>query len=212
VFEGSTPRHEYLLRRARRLTESSRPSLLNIGAGSGFFERQALAAGLRVATLDPDPATIARLEADGVAAKAGSITRMPFDDGSFDVVVASEVLEHLTPEEGQQALVEVARVLRPGGAFLGTVPFAERLQDNVVFCPHCHQTFHRWGHQRAFTRDTMSSLLAQALRVESMTVRSFVAWRGRSWRGKAKSAFKALLGRMGEPIASPHLLFVARRA
>jgi methionine biosynthesis protein MetW len=45
---------------------------------------------------------------------------LPFADGSFDLAVSSEVLEHLF--EPQLALAELFRVLRPGGIVFVTVP------------------------------------------------------------------------------------------
>ena len=50
----------------------------------------------------------------------GSSYELPFDDGEFDCVIISEVMEHL--EEDERALAEVARVLRPGGTLAVSVP------------------------------------------------------------------------------------------
>ncbi len=50
----------------------------------------------------------------------GSALALPFRSGSFDVVAAFDVLEHLDPEAG--ALSEFMRVLRPGGKLLLSVP------------------------------------------------------------------------------------------
>jgi len=46
--------------------------------------------------------------------------RLPFDDGSFDIVVAGEVLEHLV--DPGFAVSEARRVLVPGGRLIGSVP------------------------------------------------------------------------------------------
>jgi ubiquinone/menaquinone biosynthesis C-methylase UbiE len=46
---------------------------------------------------------------------AGSASRLPFADGSFDLVIAAHVLRHLSGEGFLRFLVEVNRVLRPGG-------------------------------------------------------------------------------------------------
>ena len=60
----------------------------------------------------------------GVAGRAdfrtGNISDLPYRDGSLDLVVASEVIEHVP--EPEQIIKEMARVLRPGGQLLLTMP------------------------------------------------------------------------------------------
>ena len=57
----------------------------------------------------------------------GDALRLPFPDATFDRIIASEVLEHLSGDE--QAIAELVRVLRPGGRIAVTVPtrFPERI-------------------------------------------------------------------------------------
>jgi ubiquinone/menaquinone biosynthesis C-methylase UbiE len=50
----------------------------------------------------------------------GDVEAMPFEDASFGTVVCTEVLEHVPHPD--QALREIRRVLRPGGALIGSVP------------------------------------------------------------------------------------------
>lgn len=54
---------------------------------------------------------------------ARDLTALDFADGSLDAVVSLDVLEHIPAYE--DALREVARVVRPGGVFVFTVPFYE---------------------------------------------------------------------------------------
>lgn len=56
---------------------------------------------------------------------------LPFEDASFDTVVCSEVMEHLHWPD--RAVGEIARVLRPGGLFVGSVPNAFRLKNRAFF-------------------------------------------------------------------------------
>jgi ubiquinone/menaquinone biosynthesis C-methylase UbiE len=56
---------------------------------------------------------------------------LPLPADSFDVVVFSEVMEHV--RFPQQALREIARVLRPGGQLVGSVPNAFRLRNRLRF-------------------------------------------------------------------------------
>lgn len=79
-------------------------NVLEIGIGNGLLSYMLGKAGLDVTTLDFD----ASLQPDVVA----SVTDMSFDDGSFDVVAAFEVLEHIPYEEVPKALSEVHRVCR----------------------------------------------------------------------------------------------------
>ncbi len=55
---------------------------------------------------------------DRIALQVAPATRLPFEDGAFDVVLTSHVLKHLDDEALLTSFREVARVLRPGGRFL----------------------------------------------------------------------------------------------
>ncbi len=57
--------------------------------------------------------------------------RLPFNEGQFDVVVFSEVMEHL--RFPQKALAEINRVLKKGGRMIGSVPNSFRLRNRLRF-------------------------------------------------------------------------------
>jgi SAM-dependent methyltransferase len=209
-FVGSAPRLDFLMRRVQRLAHGT-PRVLNVGIGSGYFEKRCVDAGFQTASLDPDAGAIARVRALGVDAHSGSLVKLPFADGIFDFVVASEVLEHLAEPDLQKALKEIYRVLDHGGNFLGTVPFNELLKDNECVCPKCGTLFHRWGHEQTFTAGKLRQLLSADFDVNALKVRAFVAFSGRSWMGKIKSLFKSMLGALGEQVADPHLYFHAQK-
>ncbi len=64
--------------------------------------------------------------------RRGSVCDMPFEDGWFDAVLATDIIEHV--EDDKRALAEIARVVRPGGNVLITVPAFPALwglQDEV---------------------------------------------------------------------------------
>lgn len=86
---------------------------------------------------------------------------LPFDDDQFDCVVSIDVLEHLADD--QPFLVELDRVLRPGGRAIVTVPngdpklLANRIKWMVGMTPEVY------GHERAgYTVGELSETLAQA--------------------------------------------------
>jgi ubiquinone/menaquinone biosynthesis C-methylase UbiE len=55
---------------------------------------------------------------DRIGLRVAPATRLPFEDGAFDVVLTSHVVKHLDDEALLASFREVARVLRPGGRFL----------------------------------------------------------------------------------------------
>jgi SAM-dependent methyltransferase len=108
--------------------------LLDLGCGQGRHTFEAARRGLRVVSCDLDiPSLLAtrsmtqamttegQTGPDGWAAcAAGDALALPFADASFDVVIASEVLEHIPDDVA--AFEEIARVLSPGGTLAVTVP------------------------------------------------------------------------------------------
>lgn len=118
-------------RRARTVIEyiDPRPGerVLDAGCGLGFYLHllgrltQASVFGLEL-----DAERLASARADDYAGRAalviGDVARLAFADASFDKVIISEVLEHIPDDRA--ALLEVKRVLRPGGVCAVTVPNA----------------------------------------------------------------------------------------
>ena len=115
--------------------------LLDLGCGFGRHAFEALRRGARVVACDMAVPELEQVAATAFAMKeAGEIaptlsctsvngdgTKLPFADGSFDRIIASEVIEHV-PDDGA-ALSEFIRVLRPGGTIAITVPaeFPEKI-------------------------------------------------------------------------------------
>jgi SAM-dependent methyltransferase len=211
-FAAARPRLDWLLGAVARRAANPRPSVLNIGIGDGYFEVQALARGWEIHSLDPDAEAVARLTAAGIAAQTGQIERSSHSSATLEFVVASEVLEHLTEDQRLAGVAEIARILAPGGWFLGTVPYREILADQETVCPCCGAVFHRWGHQKSFEFADIRSLLAPAFEIETLGRTAFVPWRGRGIRGLAKSLARWMLAKLGEPIAFPTLYWIARKA
>lgn len=95
-----------------------------------------------------------------VAALQGDATRLPFDDGSFDRVITSEVLEHI--QDDVAAISELVRVLRPGGTFACTVPtwFPEKI--NWMLSDEYHAPKSVGGHVRIYTETELRAKLRTA--------------------------------------------------
>jgi len=127
----------------------------------------------------------------------GYSQNIPFESESFDCVIMTEVLEHLSDEELELTLVEVRRVLKPNGRFLGTVPADENLELNKVVCPFCGKVFHRWGHMQSFSKERLYKLLAGKFSRVSISRHYFFYWRELNWKGKASALLKLGLLKVG---------------
>lgn len=117
--EGADPEYEeqILPLAARYLAGAQR--VLDVGCGEGQLSRLAAAGGATlVVGVDPTRAQIALAgqRAGGPLYARSGADGLPFADASFDAVVACLVFEHI--EAVDNAIAEVARVLRPGGQFL----------------------------------------------------------------------------------------------
>lgn len=97
----------------------SKLKYLDAGCGSGLILRH-LPKGSIGLDANKKILKIAQKHVPTAKLVCGSILKMPFPDNSFDVVVCTEVLEHLLKPE--KAMDEIKRVLKPMGKIIGTVP------------------------------------------------------------------------------------------
>jgi SAM-dependent methyltransferase len=209
AFLGSQSRIKAVLRTATRGSHGGH--LLNIGAGDGFLELEARRLGFKVVSVDPDQRTCSRLVAAGVDARVGLIEEIPADSCTFDTVVATEVVEHLSTASLDAGLHEIERVLKPHGCFVGTVPYRERLEENLVVCPDCQKVFHRWGHQQSFTTESLSSTLTGHFEVEACRPVIYTPWNVLNWKGKVRACLRVLLSWLGIYGSDTNILFVCRK-
>ena len=79
---------------------------------------------------------------------------MPFSDGSYDLVICSEVLEHLPAETYKKTVSELTRV--SAKYLLISVPYKENRREFDIKCPNCGQVFNAWRHRRAFSLGSLA--------------------------------------------------------
>ena len=104
--------------RARLVPPAQRSGsvLIDIACGGGLLAPELTGSGHRHVGVDLSPSSVRLARAHGVQAVRGDALRLPFADEVADVVVAGEVLEHVT--DLAAAVREACRVLRPGGTLV----------------------------------------------------------------------------------------------
>lgn len=148
--------------------------VLDLGCGFGRHAFESLRRGAHVVACDmamPELESVintstAMVEAGELTgerfseAVAADATRLPFGDGTFDRIIASEVMEHI-PDDAA-AITELTRVLAPGGVIAITVP-AERPErlcwklSDEYYAPKSPG-----GHVRVYVQDALQQLMTDA--------------------------------------------------
>jgi 2-polyprenyl-3-methyl-5-hydroxy-6-metoxy-1,4-benzoquinol methylase len=119
--------------------------VLELGCGAGILARQLLEFGNTVTALDISEVAIAQLPKE-IKGVVSTLPDIPFSDDSFDVVVATEILEHI--DDDRACVREAVRVLRPGGRAYFAVP-------NDCLGPEEEPE-----HVRKYTQETLEALLS----------------------------------------------------
>jgi SAM-dependent methyltransferase len=146
--------------------------VLDLGCGGGRHAFELYRRGANVVACDLDLAELAGVQnmframiaageppAGATAAVVqGNVLSLPFPDGSFDAVIISEVLEHIPDDE--QAMAEIARIVRPGGRVAVTVPRWWPEKINWALSQEYHNV--PGGHIRIYKGDQVTARLAAA--------------------------------------------------
>jgi len=148
--------------------------VLDAGAGFGRHAFESARRGGRVVALDyaldemiatrdtfAAMAEAGEIDADRfVGVLRGDATRLPFADGTFDRVVASEMLEHI--QDDVNAIAELTRVLRPGGVLAVTVPSWLPELVNWKLSSEYHAPAAKGGHVRIYSSTELRAKLEAA--------------------------------------------------
>jgi SAM-dependent methyltransferase len=114
-----------------RLVGGPGQRVLDLGCRYGALTR-AYADGNDVVGIDVDREALAEAAKLGIETRWADVEQpLELPDRSFDVVAAGELLEHL--RDPAAVVAEAARVLRPGGLLVGSVPNAYRLKNRLAF-------------------------------------------------------------------------------
>ena len=135
-------------------------TVLDAGGGTGWAT-----VGIRekcdVVTLDSCAESLSHAAGATILA---SVEALPCKDLSFDLVMSSQVLEHLPSDALGKACSEMMRVAK--NYLLISVPYREALETRHVRCAFCRHIFHPDYHQRSFSEEDVARLFPRWLMAE----------------------------------------------
>ena len=132
-------------------------SVLDVGCGTGLVTRE-IAMRYPVVGVELSKTGVATVRSMGIECCQGNVSRIPRADRSADLVLASEVLEHLDDSLYAAARRELPRVA--DRYILITVPNQDYFPYLRQECPRCRSMIVPWGHIRSFNHTIMPGLFA----------------------------------------------------
>ncbi len=138
----------------RQVKQERDLKILNVGVATGATTEMLAKYGT-VTSVEYDQACCDfLLEKTGIEAINASLTELPFEDNSFDLVCAFDVIEHI--EDDSLAVSEINRVLKPGSNYFVTVPAFQFLWSNHDVVNHHFRRYTRGQLNELFTKQNMN--------------------------------------------------------
>lgn len=131
--------------------------MLDVGCSSGLFMELAVKQGFTTRGVEPSEYAVNIARQQGLDVIQGYFHAGMFEDGSYDVVVLWDVLEHC--EDPAEILRDSLNVLRPGGSFFLQVPNGMGLAPRIMR-QDCNM-FTGFGHINLFGPDTLREVLTK---------------------------------------------------
>jgi ubiquinone/menaquinone biosynthesis C-methylase UbiE/uncharacterized protein YbaR (Trm112 family) len=145
---------EYIL----SLVPKDAQSILDVGCGSAWVSKSFQKSAVFVCSLDvsaenPQKA-MERYPSPNHVGVVADAYHLPFSNDSFDVIIASEIIEHI--EDPKAFVTELLRVVKPNGALIVSTPYKEKLVYEL--CIHCHQMTPHNAHLHSWEESSLKAL------------------------------------------------------
>ncbi len=164
-FSANIPELNIVIKEVTKYFKKSKAKILDVGCGSGYLIKELFKKGYECYGMDYATKNINQLQKEFdkenlfIIVKEGNATNILFPSESFDCIIFSELLEHLSTDDYNLAMKEAYRCLENKGILIITTPNSEDLSKGIIFCPYCHKTFHRVLHKQSFNKEKLKQIL-----------------------------------------------------
>lgn len=150
---------------------SRNSKILDIGFGNGYVIKKMALQGYECFGIDISERNVNltlkeileddRLNKKNITLKVGNILQLSriFGNNLFDLIIATDIFEHLNDETIHKGFQGISRCLKKGGYLFISTPYKEVLERSYVLCPDCHAIFHSVGHVQSFDEKRMIDML-----------------------------------------------------
>jgi len=145
--------HEYIISKINFPPDS----ILDVGAGSAWVAKHFKYQDIKIVSLDISKSNVKTAKEIVPSSKHFPLVadsfKLPFQNDSFQVVIASEIIEHVV--DPNQFVKELFRVLKSSGKLLITTPYKEKLR--YYLCIHCNKKTPVHSHIHSFDEKKLIS-------------------------------------------------------
>lgn len=140
-------------------------TVLDLGCGDGQVSNHLIGKGIKTVGADISSTALQFFQGEKAIASADNL---PFEENSFDLVLSSEVLEHLPAHVYDTGLQEIERIAKK--YILISTPHDEYLPTAYSSCENCQHIFHANLHVRSFNQEIHNTLFTKFKAMKSEKV------------------------------------------
>jgi SAM-dependent methyltransferase len=194
-------------------------SVLVVGCGYGLFDRL-LPPSASLVGVDPAQAEVAfasewaHSNRPSYRYLQSDLEALQLPADTFDLVIASEVLEHIAPEEADRLIQEVVRVAKPGATVVFTVPNLEQLRNRARRAVAMKPVFMDPTHLREYTKASLLAAVSDTPLREQSLSGAVLYFPLETKVSRILSPWASLRRWLAHryPVISSHLILTARKA
>ena len=142
-----------------------RSHILDYACGTGAIIKYLLRAGFYTTACDLSLDSVAYVQQSYVSEPlfqgAETVSKLTQNEQKFDAIIMVEFVEHVDDNVLEKTITDIRKILSQSGVVIVTTPNDENLDAEIVYCPCCDHTFHRWQHVRKWQKTTLADFFEQ---------------------------------------------------